>query len=455
MMENITEKRAEEYHTLGLIHESKGNLVKAVRYHREYLKKKPESLQAWLKAVRLYTTLKNFNAAESLFVEIERRFGQTPELLNSIGLAKLAKGDTSLAINSFKMASLTDTTFEEGAENLARIYLQQGNWEQALAYYERLGGGGASGSASQKKTLALLYYFSKNHAKAWSLLSQLISDNETDADLHYYGGLALVGLDSAELARAEFERAVALNRDFPDAWQQLCYGALRKKDFKSAVSIADSFKNAMPRASVAWRTSAYVFNAQKEFARAVPILRKALELDSGDAASWFELGTSLERMGEKEKAAAAFRKVLAIRPGDPPAANYLAYMWAEQGINLDSARLLLAMALRQDSLNGAYLDSYAWIYYKMGLIDTAHTYITKALERMKDDPVIFAHYGDILVKKGDIAGALAMYKQGLGLALPDKATPEEIADLKRKIGDLENPRKNKSGEAPPNGKTAP
>jgi tetratricopeptide (TPR) repeat protein len=454
MMEKIKDKRSEEYHTLALVYESKGNLAKAAHNYGEFLKKRPESLQMWLKTAGIYTELKRYGAAESLFVEIEHRFGQTPELLNSIGLTKLAKGDTTLAINSFQMASLIDTAYEEGAENLARIFLQQGNWERAISNYEKLHVA-MSGSEFQRKALAVLYYFTKNYEKAWSLLSQLLSDKQSDPDIHYYGGLALEGLDSLDLARAEFEKAVALNKYFADAWQQLCYVAIRLKDFSRALSIAEDFKNALPRLAFAWRMGAYVYNAQKQYDRAIPLLKKALELDSNDVSSWFELGTSLERTNEKEKAALAFRKVLTLRPGDPPAANYLAYMWAEQGINLDSARFLLTMALKQDSLNGAYLDSYAWIFFKMGLIDTAYIYIVKALGRIGDDPVVYTHSGDILAKKGDLANALKAYKQGLGLAIPDKATPEEIDDLKKKISDLENVLKNKSDKILPNTKTAP
>ena len=441
LLEGIKDKKPEEFHTLALVYESKGNIAKSASYYRGYLKKKPESFEVWLKTAGLFAALKRYNTAESLFVEMEQRFGQTPELLNGIGLIKLAKGDTALAINSFKMSAVLDTTFEEGIRNLARIYLQQGNWEQAIRYYEKLHGGSVS-SNSFGKTLALLYYYSKKYAKAWSFISQLLDERRDDPELHFYGGLALAALDSSDRARAAFEKVLALNGDSADAWQQLCFLAIKEKDYDRAMSIADSFKNAKPQSADAWRMGGYVRNSRKEYGQAIPPLMKALELDSNDALAWFELGMSWERVKEKEKAALAFRRVLSLRPDDAPAANYLAYMWAEQGIKLDSARVLLDMALRRDSLNGAYLDSYAWIFYKMGSIDTAEIYIVKALDYIKDDPVVYSHYGDILVKKGDFAGALDAYNQGLGYALPDKATPEEVIDLKKKISDLEERLKN-------------
>jgi tetratricopeptide (TPR) repeat protein len=449
MLEAIADKRPEEYHTLGLVFESKGNLAKSAQYFRGFLQKNPESPQMWLKTAGLYAAIKRYAAAESVYIEMERRFGQTPEILNGIGLVKLAKGDTALAVNSFKMASLLDSTYEEGNRNLARVYLQQSNWEEAIRCYEKL-----QTDATHSRTLALLYFYSKKYSQAWAQISRILADSAGDPEMHFYGGLALAALDSTERARGEFQEVLKLHGDSSEAWQQLCFLALREKKFDRALSVAGAFKDAMPRLADAWRMNGYVCNAHKEYALAIGFLQKAIELDSSDALAWFELGTSLERTSAKNEAAAAFKRVLMLRPGYPPAANYLAYMWAEQGIKLDSARALLSMALKKDSLNGAYLDSYAWIFYKMGSLDTAYLYIVKALERINDDPVVYSHYGDILAKKGEFSGALAAYRKGLGLALPDKATAEEISDLKRKINELETTGKN-PGSPSPQKKAAP
>ncbi len=445
-LERIEDKRPEEYNTLGLIYESKGNLAKAAEYYRGVLKKRPESLQVWLKIAGLYTALRRFASAESLFVEMGKNFGETPELLNGIGMVKLAKGDTAQAINSFKMAVLVDSTFEEGHKNLAKIFLQRSNWEQAIRSYEKLRAA-APEAVSYGRTLAILYFYSKKFDKAWSLISELLAASGGDPELHLYGGLALAALDSTAQARKEFVTVIDLHGDSAEAWQQLCYLAMKEKKLDLALSLADTFATAMPRLGDAWRLEGYVLNARREYARAAGALQKAIAIDSADALAWFEFGMSLERSNKKPDAALAFHRVLSLRPGDPPAANYLAYMWAEQGIKLDSARTLLAMALKKDSTNGAYLDSYAWIFYKMGSFDTAKAYIVKALGRITDDPVVYSHFGDILAKTGDYSGALAAYRKGLACALPDKATEEEIADLKKKLGEMENIQKRSSQPA--------
>jgi len=442
LLEEIKDKRAEEYYTLGLIYESEGSTAKAAREYSGYIGKNPESLQMWLKTAGLYTKLKQYDEAESLFVRMERRFGQVPELFNGIGLMRLARQDTVQALNSFKMATFVDSSNDEALRTIAQIQIHRGQWAQAIAGYEKLYDGDSLNDG-YGKTLALLYYYNKQYDKAGVLIHKLLAENIDDYEVHFYCGLVLAAQDSGDLARMEFEKSLVIaakdsvvRNNFTDAWQQLCYLALREKDLGRALETAKRFEKAMPQKAESWRMEGFVLNAKNEYDRAAVALKKAIALDSADALAWFELGSSLERMKKRDKAELAFKRVLALKPADPQAANYLGYMWAEAGIKLDSALTIIKMALLQDSLNGAYLDSYAWVFYKKGSIDSALVYIVKAIGTIGDDPVVFSHYGDILAKKGDMAGALAAYKKGLGLS-PEKASPEEIADLKDKIKFLE------------------
>jgi tetratricopeptide (TPR) repeat protein len=265
------------------------------------------------------------------------------------------------------------------------------------------------------RTLALLYYYTQKNEQAKALIKRMLNEDIEDGELHYYLGLVYEAQDSLENARMEIEKSLVVRPAFADAWLQLCYMDLRRKEFDSALSTAKRFAKAMPSLGAAWRTEGYVHNVRKEFALSLPLLKKAIGLDSSDTFGWFEFGSALERTGELEKAAAAFRRVLALRPGDPAAANYLGYMWIDKGVKLDSAKKLIECALSKDSANGAYLDSYAWAFYKQGDIDSAYAYILKAIAQIKDDGTVYSHLGDILQKKGDRKAALDAYKKGLAV----------------------------------------
>lgn len=144
-----------------------------------------------------------------------------------------------------------------------------------------------------------------------------------------------------------------------------------------------------------------------------------------------KLGSCYERSGDISHAADAFRRVLRLRPGDPAASNYLGYMWAEKGINLDSAKTLLESALSKEPANGAFLDSYAWIYYQQGDVDGSYRFITAAISRIHDDPVVFDHLGDILHKRNDNERAVQAYHRSL------EYNPDNAEKIRRKIVDCE------------------
>jgi tetratricopeptide (TPR) repeat protein len=432
LLDAIKNKQKEELYTLGLLYESLGNIPRALANYRGFLAKDPSSVNLTLKVGALYVRIKKYDIAESLYVSAEKSDGQNPRLFNGIGEIKLARGDTALALDFFRKAVMADSTFLDGLRNIAQVHIRNGSYADAIPYYERLYANDSVGGIFGK-TLAMLYYYGKKAEKAKALLQKLLSEDINDPELHFYLGLVYGSQDSFDLAGIEFGKTLAIRSSFSDAWLQLCYLDLKQKEYDRALSTAKRFTESTPAYGGAWRTMGYVYNVRKEYAAAIPFFNKALGFDSLDAFAWFELGSALERTKDINAASVAFLRVLAIKPDDDAASNYLGYMWAEQGMKLDSARVLVETALAHDSSNGAYLDSYAWVFFKLGMIDSAQVYMQKAMQQIKDDAVVYSHYGDILLKKGREREALAAYKKSFEL----DAKSEEGGNVREKIKALE------------------
>jgi tetratricopeptide (TPR) repeat protein len=433
LLEGIDKKEKEDLFTLGLIYESLGNQQKALQKYSDYLEKNPSSIQMTMKIGALYVRLKRYDAAESLFVAAVRKVGQNAELFNAIGEVKLARGDTALAADFFKMAVMIDSTFQDGLRNMAQLFVQKGDYAKAVPYYERLYGIDTSGEL-YGKTLSLLYYYANKYQQAETIIRKMLSEDVEDCELHYYLGLCLASQDSLELAKMEFEKSLVLRSTYHDAWLQLCYLLLKQKDMDGALAASERFKKTMPAFGPAWRTVGYVRAIRKEYPEAVAVLKKAVLLDSTDSWTWFELGSSLERTHEAAQAAAAFLRVLSLKPDDAASSNYLGYMWADEGIKLDSAKVLIRQALDHDSSSGAYLDSYAWVFYRLGDADSALEYIKKAILLIKDDPIVYSHYGDILLKKGNDREALEAFKKSISI----DPKSDEADKVRQKIQMLES-----------------
>ena len=71
-------------------------------------------------------------------------------------------------------------------------------------------------------------------------------------------------------------------------------------------------------------------------------------------------------------------------------------MWAEQGVKLDEARKFIEKAVKLEPDNAAFLDSLAWVYYKLNQPEKAIKPILQSIEKSKKpDATLYDHLGDI------------------------------------------------------------
>jgi Flp pilus assembly protein TadD len=134
-----------------------------------------------------------------------------------------------------------------------------------------------------------------------------------------------------------------------------------------------------------------------------------------------------------------FRRVIALDPKHAEAYNYVGYMYAEKGQNLDEAIELIGKALALEPDNGYFIDSLGWAYYQQGRYVDALRELKRAVAKAKEDPVIFEHLGDALVKNGFEDDAAAAWEKALEL--------DPSADgVKRKLEDIRTKQRRVQGE---------
>jgi tetratricopeptide (TPR) repeat protein len=429
--EEIADKEESDLYFLARMFEEIGNAEKALQYYREYYRRNDESSGLALKIIRMQLAQKKYADAETLAVSTGKRHGEKAELYDLRGLLALGRGDTAEALYCFDSALAIDSSYENTLRNKALLYLQKNDYGKAIEFYSALYRIPGSYKAEYGRTLAMLYYYTRRYAEAVDLMTALAERFIGDADFHLSMGLAFAALEKNGKARIEIEKSIALREDYSDAWRELVNLSMRQKDYDEAFKTARRYCDRLPLDGASWRCAGYVLTLKKQYAGALSYFKKAVTLDSLDAGGWFELGSCYERSGDISRAADAFRRVLRLRPEDPAALNYLGYMWAEKGINLDSAKTLLESALSKEPANGAFLDSYAWIYYQQGDVDGSYRFITAAISRIHDDPVVFDHLGDILHKRNDNERAVQAYRRCL------EYNPDNAEKIRRKIVDCE------------------
>ncbi|MDR0532650.1 MAG: tetratricopeptide repeat protein [Verrucomicrobiales bacterium] len=130
-----------------------------------------------------------------------------------------------------------------------------------------------------------------------------------------------------------------------------------------------------------------------------------------DSNFYFDYAVTYEKSGDEAKAVELFRKCLNLNPNNHQALNYLGYMWASKGENLDEAEQMIAKALTLDPDSSAYLDSMAWVYYQKKQYDKALEFQQKAIVGMPDDPEVLEHLADIYYKLGNSEKAIEAWSK--------------------------------------------
>lgn len=169
----------------------------------------------------------------------------------------------------------------------------------------------------------------------------------------------------------------------------------------------------------------------KKYEAAARIAREAAGRFPENTEALFRLASSLERAGSNAEAEKVFLQILAMRPNDAATANYLGYMWADQGVQLDRARDLLEKAVAREPRNAAYLDSLGWAYFRLGRLDSAARNLREAYRREPTDPTIEEHMGDLDAKLGNTESAVRHWEKALQLKHEE---PERVREKLRRAG---------------------
>jgi tetratricopeptide (TPR) repeat protein len=168
------------------------------------------------------------------------------------------------------------------------------------------------------------------------------------------------------------------------------------------------------------------------YAESIPALEKLLARQGADLkpagakAARFLLGAAYERTGRREQAVAEFRRLLGTDPEYHAALNYLGYMFAERGENLDEAQKLIEKAVALEPDNGAYVDSLGWVYYRLGRYEQARTALERATRLENGDGTVQEHLGDVYGALGQPERAGEAYRRALELESGDPAKADVV-----------------------------
>ncbi len=172
----------------------------------------------------------------------------------------------------------------------------------------------------------------------------------------------------------------------------------------------------------------------RRYSEVVKLAREALSRLGDARGVQFALAASLERSGAWDEAVSQFRALLTKNPDDAASLNYLGYMLADRGVNLDEAREMLVKAVSLDPTSGAYVDSLGWVYFKLGRLELAEKNLTEAVRLTPSDVTVNEHLGDLYIAINERDKAADAYRKALAGESEEDGQPERIRGKLRGLG---------------------
>lgn len=347
-----------------------------------------------------------------------------PYLLLRRGMLRAREGDNRAALGDLVQVLTTAPGYPGATDHLLSICWRIGPSDTTAAACARALDAQPTNTELRHELARILLSLNRLE-EARVHLERLSVEEPGDATIPMQLGVLAYGREDLSASISYFRRARTMDPKLPDSLEWLWRSLIRADSSASALSVADAMVREAPKEPRGYWCRALSLARLGKRDLAVEAAEEVLRLDPGDRDARLLAAALLEEAGRREdarlhlehllavhpddrevlfrlgvleeqsrrypEAIQWFRRLLDKNPDDAQALNYVGYMCADQGIELDSA---LAWTLRATELapeNGAYLDSHGWALYRTGRYGDAVRLLRRATELEPKEIEIWIH----------------------------------------------------------------
>ena len=214
-----------------------------------------------------------------------------------------------------------------------------------------------------RRRLGILYYRADSLKLADSLFRSIIDSGDSNLVNYYYAGQVAFAQNNYESSKSNFRWLTSEADTILDGWMNLARVYYAQDSIDEAINVYETGIGRM-----------------RNINDSMIIL--------------YSMAAANEARDSVDLAIEQFELVIKNQPNNSMAYNYLGYMMADRGMRLDYSHQLILKALELEPENGAYIDSYGWVLYRMGEFKKSVQVLLQALKYNDNDPVIYEHVGD-------------------------------------------------------------
>jgi tetratricopeptide (TPR) repeat protein len=303
---------------------------------------------------------------------------------------------------------------------LAGYAKKEGDYKQYWAYLTRAF---ANPEYSIDEKVAYVYPYlqmqevDSSKLKEGLQLAQLVIQAHPDeakayalqADMYSQAGQ----LDSALM---DYNKAVTLDSTRYTVWYQLMWIYSRREDPNNLLKVSTIVAKKFPQEFMGHYFKGVADFLLQNYPAAIDALNSALmanKAEKGMKADVYSLlGDAYHATGQHPQSDSSYDRALAITPNDPTILNNYSYYLSLRGEQLNKAEEMSRRSLELEPASTNYMDTYAWVLFRLGKYDQAKQWMEKALQA-KDamqNPNMLEHYGDILFNLHEVEKAMEYWQ---------------------------------------------
>ncbi|MBI3047469.1 MAG: tetratricopeptide repeat protein [Acidobacteria bacterium] len=311
--------------------------------------------------------------------------------------------------------------------SLGRLYLRTGDATKAVDTFTRVVTQNP-GSLQGRLFLAQAYAASGDLRSAISALDLIVDEEprvaSTLAQYQEQAGLLKEAVEN-------YTRALALEPTNRGLKVRRISALIAAREYARAAALAAEAQGQHGDDPRFPRLRARALFEAGDVARALAVLEPTAKAFPRDAATQFALADLYNDAGRDVDAERTLRQLLEVEPANAQVLNYLGYLLAERGRQLDEAVRLVERALDLDPGNPYYLDSLGWAHLRRGDLDAAEKYLAPAAASLPRNAEVQNHLGDLLARRGRWAEAIEAWTR----ALDGEVGEIDRDEIRKKIDD--------------------
>ena len=298
-------------------------------------------------------------------------------------------------------------------QRMVALYKEFGNLETALSLIDdMIDNSGEEVPGLKMQKLIILWEMDRNQ-EALKLLSELEKQLPESDRVNFMYAVGLIKVGQQQQAAERFAAIQSASPLKPDAMRNQAALLRDLGRFSEALAVLKSLTDRPDADMSGYLLWAEIVGDQRNYTESIKIIESAIKRFPDNPRLLFLKGAYLEKNGDRKGAELIMREIIEANPKDSSALNFLGYMLAEDGRELDEAESYVHRALKLEPKNGGFIDSLGWIYFQKKMFQRSFQTLEKAVELEPDEGVIWEHIGDVLSALGDKKKALDRYREAL------------------------------------------